>query len=85
MHFSDDLERAFALGVIEDVRGHHQLVRAGAADEIVEAAAHGVGTADDGATERVTEDGAGVRIELRLEILYRWRYSAATPGPVVQR
>jgi len=35
----DDLERALALVVVEDVRGHHQLVGTGAGDKVVEAAA----------------------------------------------
>src|SRR5215469_782118 len=46
--------------MIENVGGHHQLVGAGAADEIVEPAAHGVRSADDRAAERVIEDRAGV-------------------------
>src|SRR6266404_1074927 len=85
VQFGDDLERALAFGVVEDVRGHHQLVGAGAADEIVETTPDRVRPADDGAAERIIENGAGVRIELRLEILDRWRHSATASGPVVQR
>jgi hypothetical protein len=35
----EDLERAFAFGMIKDVGGHHPPVGARAADEVIEAAA----------------------------------------------
>src|SRR5215469_11333817 len=55
MHFRHDLERSFALGVIEDVGGNHQLVGAGPADEIIEAAPDRVRPADNGAGIRVMQ------------------------------
>ena len=64
MQFGNDLERAFALGVVEDVGGDHQLVGAGPADEFVEAAPDRVGPANEGGAESIIENGACVRIEL---------------------
>ena len=84
MQFGQNLERSLAFGVVEDVRRHHQLVGAGAADEILDPAPHRVRAADHGAGEPVIEDRAGVGIEPRLEILDRRRQPAAPPGAVVQ-
>jgi hypothetical protein len=36
----EDLERAFAFGVIKDIGGQHQTVGASAADEVIEDAPH---------------------------------------------
>src|SRR5262245_46428327 len=66
MQFGEDLERPLALLVVEDVGGHHQLIGPGAADKVVEAAAHGVAAANDGGAQRVGENGAGIRIETGL-------------------
>ena len=70
--------------MVEDIRRHHQLVGAGLADEIVEAAPHGFGRADDGAGLAVGKDRARVGIELRVKIRNRRRHAAPPSGPVVQ-
>jgi hypothetical protein len=42
-----DLERSLACGMIEDLGGYHQLIRAGRTDEAIEATADRLGAADD--------------------------------------
>jgi len=71
--------------VIENVGSDHQLVGAGAADEIIEAAPRRIRPADDRASIRVMKDCARVMIEPCLEILERRRHPARPAEPVVQR
>ena len=78
-----DLERAQPGGVVEDLAGEHQLVRAGAGGEGGDALADGVRRADHGAGERLVEGEEDALVEARAEIVDRRRQLAGLAGAEV--